>query len=90
MSKSRDKNFGFSIEHLPYGHFAIGEYIEEEAAKSYEIMIEDIYWESCIAMSTKTWPLLPQLDDLILLIAQSGIQKIWELDVSFSSDFILD
>jgi hypothetical protein len=71
----------FTIERLPYGHYAVGEYITEETVGEFQIMLDDIYWENCVSMAKKTWPLMPQLDDLILTIAQSGIQKYWEQEV---------
>ncbi|XP_055543537.1 uncharacterized protein LOC129729082 [Wyeomyia smithii] len=71
----------YSIERLPYGHFSIGEYIDEELSSKYQNMIEDIYWEYCVAMSTKTWPMVQHLDELILVIFQSGIQRYWEQKV---------
>lgn len=75
------QDLSFSIERLPYGHYAIGEYVTEEAVNKYQIMTDDIYYELCVAMSKKTWPLMSYLDDLILQIAQSGIQQFVELDV---------
>lgn len=76
------QDISFSVERLPYGHFAIGEdYITEETVNNYQIMVNDIYYELCVAMSKKTWPLMSYLDDLILLIAQSGVQKYVELTV---------
>lgn len=72
----------FSVERLPYGHYAIGEdYITEESVYNYQIMLDDIYYELCVAMSKKTWPILSYLDDFILLIAQSGVQQFVELTV---------
>jgi hypothetical protein len=59
----------------------VGEYITENSVDNFQIMLDDIYWENVVAMSTKTWPLLPLLDDLILRIAQSGIQSYWEATV---------
>lgn len=44
-------------------------------------MHNDIYYEYASAQSYKTWPLLPNLNDLTLQIVQSGIQKYWELQV---------
>lgn len=79
--RAMKEDFSFSIERLPYGHFAIGEYVTEEAVNNYQIMINDIYYELCVAMSMKTWPLMSYLDDLILQIAQSGVQQYVELDV---------
>lgn len=76
-----EQDLSFSIERLPYGHYAIGEYVTEKTVKNYQIMLNDIYYELCVAMSTKTWPLRSQLDDLILQVAQSGVQQFVEIDV---------
>ncbi|XP_053671602.1 uncharacterized protein LOC128721830 [Anopheles nili] len=78
---ARKRNLAYSIERLPYGHYAIGEYITDEVSGNFETMLEDIYWENCVAMATKTWPLMNELDDLTLVIFQSGIQRYWELQV---------
>lgn len=75
------QDLSFSIERLPYGHYAIGEYITEDTVHNYQTLQNDIYYEMCVAMSMKTWPLLGQLDDLILKITESGIQQYVELDV---------
>ncbi|XP_053691083.1 uncharacterized protein LOC128739612 [Sabethes cyaneus] len=80
-SRALQQELAFSIERLPYGHFAIGEYIDEKSSYEYHYMIEDIYWENCVAMSTKTWPMMQHLDELILVIFQSGIQRYWEQQV---------
>lgn len=87
--RSMAKDMSFSIERLPYGHYAVGEYITEKSVYDYQIMINDIYYEYCLAMATKTWPLMSILDDLILRIAESGVQKFVELDViNYSLIFI--
>uniref|UniRef100_A0A182Q9U2 Ionotropic glutamate receptor C-terminal domain-containing protein n=1 Tax=Anopheles farauti TaxID=69004 RepID=A0A182Q9U2_9DIPT len=78
---AKRRSLAYSIERLPYGHYAIGEYITDELAAQYEIMLEDIYWENCVAMATKTWPLMHELDELTLVIFQSGIQRYWEWQV---------
>lgn len=44
-------------------------------------MSENLYVEYVVAMTTKTWYLLPKFDEMILWIAQSGIQRYWELQV---------
>jgi hypothetical protein len=74
-------DMSFSIERLPYGHYAVGDYITEQTVYNYQTLTNDIYYEMCVAMSTKTWPLMQQLDDLILQIFESGVQKYVELDV---------
>ncbi|XP_035902364.1 uncharacterized protein LOC118507679 isoform X1 [Anopheles stephensi] len=78
---AKQRNLAYSIERLPYGHYAVGDYITDDVSGSYEIMLEDIYWENCVAMATKTWPLMNELDELTLVIFQSGIQRYWELEV---------
>ncbi|KAL7044659.1 hypothetical protein ACKWTF_002017 [Chironomus riparius] len=76
-----NQDLSFSIERLPYGHYAVGEYITEQTVNNYQTLKNDIYYEMCVAMSTKTWPLMSELDDLILQIFESGVQKYVELDV---------
>lgn len=76
------QDMSFSIERLPYGHYAIGEYITEQSVYDYQTLTNDIYYEMCVAMSTKTWPLMAQLDEIILQIFESGVQQYVELDVS--------
>ncbi|XP_035776017.1 uncharacterized protein LOC118458019 [Anopheles albimanus] len=78
---AKRRDMGYSIERLPYGHYAIGEYITDSVIGNFEIMLEDIYWEACVAMATKTWPLMNELDELTLLVFQSGIQQYWESKV---------
>lgn len=75
------EDLSFSIERLPYGHYAVGEYITEGTVYNYQTLTNDIYYEMCVAMSTKTWPLMIMLDELILQIFESGMQKYVEFDV---------
>lgn len=44
-----------------------------------QLMRHDIYYDYCVAMTYKTWPLKGIADEAILRIAQSGIQHYWEL-----------
>lgn len=76
--------FFISRIYIYLGHFAIGDYIEEESLDFLELMPNDIYWEYCVAMSPKTWSLLPNLNEFIMRVAQSGIQKNWELMVNLT------
>ncbi|XP_049286717.1 probable glutamate receptor [Anopheles funestus] len=80
-AKAKHRDLAYSIERLPYGHYAVGDYITDDVSHNYEIMLEDIYWENCVAMATKTWPLMNELDELTLVIFQSGIQRYWEAKV---------
>ncbi|XP_052869319.1 uncharacterized protein LOC128274994 [Anopheles cruzii] len=78
---AQQRDMGFTIERLPYGHFAVGEYITKDVVESFEIMVDDIYWENCVAMATKTWPLMNEFDELTLAVFESGIQRYWEAKV---------
>lgn len=75
--------FSYSVERLPDGYYAVGDYVEyENLVKNLRIMKEDLYWEQCVFMLRKSSVLLPLLDDLLLRIAQSGIVKVLEFQVS--------
>lgn len=63
------------------GHYAVGEYIDENALHYLQLMPNDIYYEYCVGMSYKTWPFKGSVDSFILQVAESGIQKYWELQV---------
>lgn len=59
----------------------LGEYIDENSLKNLRLMQYDIYHEYCVAMSYKTWPFKTSFDLHVLRVAESGIQKYWELQV---------
>lgn len=67
------------------GSFAIGEYITEDVVEYLQLMHYDIYYEYSLAMTRKTWVLTPRLDELILDIVQSGMQKYWEYEVNMKA-----
>ncbi|XP_031345035.1 glutamate receptor isoform X2 [Photinus pyralis] len=47
---AKTNRFAFSIERLPSGQFAIGNYITEDIVKRLRLMHEDLYWEYCVFM----------------------------------------
>ncbi|PSN43557.1 hypothetical protein C0J52_03708 [Blattella germanica] len=60
-------DFAFSIERLPAGHYAIGEYITEvDASTRLRLMKEDIYHEHVPTISPKGSPYMTKLNKLIL------------------------
>lgn len=75
------QDISFSIERLPFGHYAVGEYITIENVHHYQTLLDDIYYEMCVAMSMKTWPYMSYLDELILQISESGVQQYVEYKV---------
>ncbi|KAK4885516.1 hypothetical protein RN001_001787 [Aquatica leii] len=74
-----EKNqFAFSIERLPSGQFAVGNYITEDIVQNLRLMHEDLYWEYCVFMLRKSSPLLYPLDKLINRLNEVGLIKFWE------------
>ncbi|XP_049948299.1 uncharacterized protein LOC126456597, partial [Schistocerca serialis cubense] len=73
------RDLAYSIERLPAGYFAIGNYIDEEAASRWlRPMREDIYWERSNVVVRKGWPHLRHLDALIDRLLDSGLLLAWE------------
>ncbi|XP_061710239.1 uncharacterized protein LOC133520013 isoform X2 [Cydia pomonella] len=80
--KSFSRSMAFSIEHLPAGYFAIGEYITKEAAMDLEIMLDKIYYEQCVVMLRKSSPYTAKLSELVGRLHQSGLMLSWETQVA--------
>ncbi|XP_049948305.1 uncharacterized protein LOC126456604 [Schistocerca serialis cubense] len=82
-ARSSTRDLALGIERLPAGYFAVGDYIEEEAASKWlRPMQEDIYWEMNNIMVRKGWPHLQHLDDLIDRLIDSGLILAWEGQVT--------
>lgn len=67
----------FAVERLPYDYFAFGDYVQLDTMDAMRVMKEDIYFEYAVMATQNGWYLKGQLDDLVLVIQQSGIQKYW-------------
>ncbi|XP_063361372.1 glutamate receptor ionotropic, delta-2-like [Cydia amplana] len=80
--KSFSRSMAFSIEHLPAGYFAIGEYITKEAAMDLEIMLDKVYYEQCVVMLRKSSPYTAKLSELVGRLHQSGLMLSWETQVA--------
>lgn len=80
-ARTRTADFGFGLERLPYGSFAIGEYIDEAAMEWLQLMRENIYYEYTLAYTVRMWPLRDELDAWIARVVQSGMQSMWEWQV---------
>uniref|UniRef100_A0A0K8TV01 Ionotropic Receptor n=1 Tax=Epiphyas postvittana TaxID=65032 RepID=A0A0K8TV01_EPIPO len=80
--KSFTRSMAFSVEHLPAGSFAIGEYITKEAAEDLELMLENFYYEQCVVMLRKSSPYTAKLSELVGRLHQSGLLLAWESQVA--------
>uniref|UniRef100_A0A1I8P224 Ionotropic glutamate receptor C-terminal domain-containing protein n=1 Tax=Stomoxys calcitrans TaxID=35570 RepID=A0A1I8P224_STOCA len=71
-------DYGFTLERLPFGHFAIGNYLTSDSIDSMKIMQEDLYNQYSVAFVSRCWPLLSQFDDLLYWWHSAGLDKYWE------------
>ncbi|KAM3962355.1 glutamate receptor ionotropic, delta-2 [Aphomia sociella] len=80
--KSLTRTIALSIERLPAGYFAVGDYITKEAMLDLTLMQEDFYYEQCVAMLRKSSPYTEKLSQLVGRLHQSGLMIAWENQVS--------
>ncbi|XP_023710035.1 probable glutamate receptor [Cryptotermes secundus] len=72
----------FSIERLPAGHYAVGDYITEEAAAAkLRLMKQDLYFEFVPTVVRKGSPYISKLNKLIHRLLDSGLVLKWEEQV---------
>ncbi|XP_028040690.1 probable glutamate receptor isoform X2 [Bombyx mandarina] len=76
------RKMAFSLEELPAGTFAIGEYLSKEAVQDMQLMLEFFYFDHCVAMLHKNSPYTEKLSELIGRLHQSGLLLAWESQVS--------
>ncbi|EDW01430.1 uncharacterized protein LOC6559759 [Drosophila grimshawi] len=81
LDLSNRVRMGFTVERLPFGHFAIAEYVNGQAIKRMVIMQEDLYYQYTVAFVPRCWPLLERFNDLIYRWHSSGFDKYWEYRV---------
>lgn len=77
MAAMKPGAMSFSVERLPYEYFAFGDYIQMSTMEALRVMKEDVYFEYALLATRKGWYLKEYMDELILIVHQSGIQKYW-------------
>ncbi|XP_068630673.1 glutamate receptor ionotropic, delta-1-like [Battus philenor] len=80
--KSFTRSMAFSIEKLPAGYYAIGEYITEKAVLDFTIMQEDFYYEQCVVMFRKSSAYTDKMSLLLGRLHESGLLLAWETQVA--------
>nr|QIJ45772.1 ionotropic receptor [Glyphodes pyloalis] len=80
--KSMDRSMAFSIERLPSGYYAIGDYITKEAMLDLTVMQEDFYFEQCVVMMRKSSPYTNKISQLIGRLHESGLLLAWETQMA--------
>ncbi|XP_052854699.1 uncharacterized protein LOC128263665 isoform X2 [Drosophila gunungcola] len=78
LAQEQRVRIGFTVERLPFGHFAIGNYLVPQAIDQLVIMQDDIYFQYTVAFVPRLWPLLEQFNTLIYNWHSSGLDKYWE------------
>ncbi|KAH8272608.1 hypothetical protein KR018_004057, partial [Drosophila ironensis] len=81
LAQEKHVRIGFTVERLPFGHFAIGDYLVPQAIDQLVIMQEDLYFQYTVAFVPKLWPLLEKLNFHIYNWHSSGLDKYWEYRV---------
>ncbi|KNC26738.1 hypothetical protein FF38_11380 [Lucilia cuprina] len=71
-------DMGFTVERLPFGHYAIGDYLSSQTIEHLKIMKEDLYFQYTVAFVKRNWPLLDRFDHLIYWWHSAGLDKYWE------------
>lgn len=83
MTAMRPGSMSFGVERLPYNYFAFGEHIDLSTMEAMRVMREDIYFEYALFSTRKGWYMKEHLDQLILIVHQSGIQKFWLMTTTY-------
>ncbi|XP_036331663.1 uncharacterized protein LOC118743212 [Rhagoletis pomonella] len=69
---------GFTIERLPFGHFAVQDHLTSSVLDRMKIMVEDIYFQYTVAFTSRMWPMLERFNEMVYMWHSSGFDKFWE------------
>ncbi|XP_055543538.1 uncharacterized protein LOC129729084 [Wyeomyia smithii] len=75
------RDFGYVGERSEFGHFSPIDYLDGESSQMTQLLKDDLFWQSCTAIVTKTCPFKQTFNDMLMIIRQSGIQYFWEIQV---------
>ncbi|XP_068147451.1 glutamate [NMDA] receptor subunit 1 [Drosophila tropicalis] len=78
LAQDKRVHMGFAVERLPFGHFAIGDYLTAQTINKMVIMQDDLYYQYTVAFVPRLWPLLEEFNALIYRWHSSGFDKYWE------------
>ncbi|CAH4018077.1 unnamed protein product [Pieris brassicae] len=78
------RKVAYSVERLPAGYFAIGEYIDDKAVHDFTILVQDFYYELCVVMMRKSSPYTLQMNKHIGRLHESGLMLAWERQIALS------
>ncbi len=70
------------LETMQYGTLTYQEFIDKPSSKYYMLMNQQVYWQGTIIMASKTWPFMEQLNRIVFMQQESGINYYWEQGVN--------
>ncbi|XP_055604894.1 uncharacterized protein LOC129753118 [Uranotaenia lowii] len=74
-------DIGYIGERTQFGHFGPIDFLDEGSASLMRLLKDDLFWQMCTAIVSKTWPLKHHFNKLVLAVKESGIQNYWELQI---------
>ncbi|XP_050745940.1 uncharacterized protein LOC122817880 [Drosophila biarmipes] len=78
LAQEQRVHIGFTVERLPFGHFAVADYLVPQAIDQLIIMKDDLYFQYTVAFVPRLWSFLDQFNSLIHCWHSSGLDKYWE------------
>ncbi|XP_021707133.1 glutamate receptor [Aedes aegypti] len=79
MVQHRDmRDVGYIAEKTEFGHVSPVDFLDVQSADNYQLLKEDLAWQYCTAIVSKTCPFKHSFNELLMEIRQSGIQYYWE------------
>ncbi|XP_058817470.1 uncharacterized protein LOC131680777 [Topomyia yanbarensis] len=76
---TKTHDLGFVGERTEFNHFVPSDFVDNEASTMLQLLKDDLYWETVVALVTKTSPFRQEFNNLLMQVKQSGIQHFWEL-----------
>ncbi|KAJ6635959.1 Glutamate receptor, partial [Pseudolycoriella hygida] len=66
------------LETMQHGTLTYQEFIDRPSSKYYMLVKKQVYWQGTIIMASKTWPFMEQLNRMVFMQQESGINYYWE------------
>ncbi|XP_063707554.1 uncharacterized protein LOC134836266 [Culicoides brevitarsis] len=73
------EKFAVTLETMQHGTLSYQPYFDVEDSKFLMMTKHAIYWQDTVIMTSKTWPFMEQLNRIVLMQQESGIQYYWEM-----------
>lgn len=74
------------LETMQYGTLTYQEFIDKPSSKYYMLMKQQVYWQGTTIMTSKTWPFMEQLNRVVFMQQESGINYYWEQSVNMNDE----